>query len=51
MECDGRVLPLFEAAEDRPEVDVLRAGNGAFQQQIVRERLSGRAYLIKGGRV
>ncbi len=50
FESDGRVLPVFEPQGEPAEVEILRAGDGTFQQRLVRSRIAGRDYLIEGGR-
>ena len=50
INSDGRVLPIFEPELDPAEVEILNAGNGGFQQRLIRSSISGRDYLIEGGR-
>lgn len=51
LDADGRALPLFEPGREDVAYETLKASCGAFEQQLVRARVSGCAYLIEGGRV
>ncbi|MDJ1017589.1 MAG: alkaline phosphatase family protein [Paracoccaceae bacterium] len=51
LDCDGRVLPLFEPEQEDATVEELRAARGGFAQRLLRQSIQGRDYLIKGGRL